>query len=163
MRAALLAMSVLVPLTMAAPEAAAQVAEDRAAKCVLPNIVRGAIQVALNANLGPLNGGRAGSNLAVDVIVIHSVNNENEGQPLNGGGFTGPIVCSFAGPLPIGVPYQIRNTTADTPVNNIDLLASEIQTQVQYRRRSDGKKEKQLCLTTKTNNDCFRIVPPGTP
>ena len=161
MRASLLALAVAAPLGLAASEAAAQTA-DRAARCVLPNALRAAIQIALNANLPPLNGGRLGSNLAVDVIVIHSVANRNEGQPLDAGGFTGPIVCSFAGPLPVGVPYQIRPTQANTAINNIDLLASEIQTQVQYRR-ADGKTEKQLCLTTQNKNECFRIVPPGTP
>jgi hypothetical protein len=158
MRAALLAISLLVPLTMTANKAAAQTA-NRAAGCVLPNIVRAAIQVALNVRLPALNGGTAGSNLSVDAIVIHSVTNDNEGQPLDGGGFTGPIVCTFSSPLPVGTPYNIASTGANTPINGIDLLASEIQTQVQYRRNSNNVIEKLMCLTTRNNNDCFRISP----
>ena len=161
MRAALLAVSLFVSFILAAHEAAAQTA-NRAASCVLPNLVRGAIQVALNARLPALNGGTAGSNLKVDAIVIHSVTNDNEGQPLDAGGFTGPIVCTFSGPLPIGTPYAIASTSANDPIPSLDLLASEIQTQVQYRRNSNDVIEKLMCLTTRNNNDCFRISPAGT-
>ena len=158
MRKGLLAILVAAPLIHGAGEAAAQTA-NRAASCVLPSIVRGAIQLALNARLPGLDGGTAGSALKVDAIVIHSVTNPNEGQPLEGGGFTGPIVCTFAGPLPIGTPYDIASTSASAPITGIDLLTSEIQTQLQYQRNSNGVIEKLMCLSTKSNNDCFRIFP----
>jgi hypothetical protein len=167
MRAALLATSLVVPLVLGSTEAGAQTA-NRAASCVLPNIVRGAIQVALNRNLPALNGGSAGSNLKVDAIVIHSVANPNEGQPLDSCPpgvaapcYTGPIVCTFSGPLPIGTPYVAATVAANDPITGIDLLGSEIQTQIQYRKNTltGGVIEKLLCLTTDNNNDCFKITP----
>ena len=106
MRAWLLGTFLITPLLIGSGEASA-VTPDRAGSCVLPNVVRGILQAALNNQLPELNGGSAGLNLKVDAIVIHSVVNPNEGQPLDVGGFTGPIVCTFAGPLPVGTPYAI--------------------------------------------------------
>ena len=162
MRAWLLGTSLIAPLLLGLGEARAQV-QDHAASCVLPNIMRGLIQAALNNSLPALNGGSAGLNLKVDAIVIHSVVNPNEGQPLDAGGFTGPIVCTFAGPLPVGTPYAIQAVSANAAITNIDLLGSEIQTQIQYERNSTGLIEKLMCLSTRSNNDCFRIYPAGTP
>ncbi len=110
MRAWLLGTSLIAPLLLGSGEASA-LTPDHAGSCVLPNVVRGIIQAALNNQLPELNGGSAGLNLKVDAIVIHSVVNPNEGQPLDVGGFTGPIVCTFAGPLPVGTPYAIQAVT----------------------------------------------------
>ena len=132
MRAWLLGTFLIAPLLIGSGEASA-VTANHAGSCVLPNVVRGIIQAALNNQLPELNGGSAGLNLKVDAIVIHSVTNPNEGQPLDAGGHTGPIVCTFAGPLPVGTPYSINSVPANEAINTIDLLGSEIQTQIQFR------------------------------
>lgn len=162
MRTTLLAMSLLIPLTFATGEAAAQSA-DRAAACSLRGGASAVIRAQLNNALAGLNGGTLGSNLRVDAIVIYSVTNPNMGQPLDGGGFTGPILCTFQdGLLPAQPPYSTQSTSASTPIENIDVLASEIQTTLQYRRTTNSVTELLMCLSTKSNDDCFRVFPTGS-
>jgi hypothetical protein len=159
MRATLLGMSLLVPLLLTAGEASAQTA-DRAASCSLGGGVAALIRLQLNNALAGLNGGTAGSNLKVDAIVVYSVTNPNSGQPLDGGGFTGPILCTFTdGLLPAQTKYSTQATSASAPIPDVDVLASEIQTSLQYRRNSNSVIEQLMCLSTKSNNDCFRIFP----
>ena len=159
MRPVFLATTLLLPLVLGAQDAAAQTA-DRAASCKLGGGVSAAIRLQLNAALAALNGGTAGSNLKVDAIVVYSVSNPNGGQPLDGGGFTGPILCTFTdGLLPAQTKYDIDSTNANDPISGIDILASEIETRVQYQRNSNSAIELLMCLSTKSNNDCFRLYP----
>ena len=140
---------------------------NQAAACVLRGGVAALIRLQLNAAIANLDGGSFGSNLKVDAIVIHSVSNPNNGQPLdppNAGKFTGPIVCTFQeGFVPPQVPYAIAPTTANTAIPDIDLLASDVQTSIQFERNSNSQIEKLLCLSTKQNNSCFRIYPASGP
>lgn len=163
MRAALLAMSLFTPLALTATEATAQSA-DRAASCTLSGGgLSSAIRIQLGRALPGLDTGGTGSpNLRVDAIVIYAVGNPNNGQPLGGGAYTGPIVCTFAdGLLPAQTKYSIASTSANDPISGIDVLASEIQTLVQYERNANANStiEQLMCLSTKSNNQCFRIFP----
>ena len=162
MRTKLLGMSLLIPLALATGEATAQTA-DRAAACSLGGGVSAAIRLQLNNALAGLNGGAFGSNLRVDAIVIYSVTNPNLGQPLDGGGYTGPILCTFAdGILPAQTKYSTQSADASDPIPNVDVLASEIQTTLQYRKTTNSVTELLMCLSTKNNDDCFRVFPTGS-
>ena len=164
MRAWLLGTSLLVPLLLGSGEARAlRFRTMRRAACC-PTLSEGIIQAALNNSLPELNGGSAGLNLKVDAIVIHSVVNPNEGQPLDAGGFTGPIVCTFAGPLPVGTPYSINSVPANDSDKRISTCSDRrFRPKSSFERKSTGLIEKLMCLSTRNNNDCFRIYPAGTP
>jgi hypothetical protein len=162
MRTTLLGMSLLLPLALAAGDAAAQSA-DRAASCTLGGGVSTLIRTQLNDVLPALNGGTGLANLKIDAIVIYSVTNPNMGQPLEAGGFTGPILCTFNDRLfPAPTKFSTQSASASTPIADIDVLASEIQSTLQYQRTSNSVTELLMCLSTKSNNDCFRVFPTGS-
>lgn len=160
MRPVLLATSLLLPLLIGAQEAAAQ-SVDRATSCKLGGGLSTLIRVQLAKVLpGLASGGTLAPNLRVDAIVVYAVDNPNNGQPLGDGAFTGPILCTFTdGLLPAQTKYDIDSTNANDPISGIDILASEIETRVQYRRNSNSAVELLMCLSTKSNNDCFRLFP----
>jgi hypothetical protein len=74
-------------------------------------------------------------------------------------------LCTFgAGLLPPAAPYSIAPTSANTPITAIDLLATQTDTFIQYKKTAAGKKtENLLCLNTDNNNDCFSIFRTGVP
>lgn len=145
---------------------AAKLPANQAARCTLGGGAAAAIKAALLVANMAQKWGLDAKSLSVDSIVIRSAANPNGGQPISGTNpkeYTGAIVCTFdAGLLPPAVPYAIQPTTASTPIENIDLLATQIETWIQYTRKSNGQKENLLCLSTRDNDNCFSIFKKGS-
>ena len=109
------------------------------------------------------------SSVAIDFIVVNSVPQDNDGQPLKTGGTTGPILCSFSGGIPVPpTPYRIATTTESTLIPggdaaSVDILSNQQQSVLQYRINGgtrNGQIEKRVCQTTDGNTDCFRLFKP---
>jgi hypothetical protein len=164
MRASLVGLATLASLALGSGEVHAQFAANQAGKCVLGTGALSALEQSLKNDAG-LTG-----KLSVDAIVIHSVANPNEGQPIGANNFTGPIVCTFKGPKS---NYVIADAPQDANTRipasgKIDILGTEITTAIQYRAPSaiqsppnGGTIKKLMCLTTDSSNNCFIIAPPG--
>ena len=144
---------------------AAPLQQNHALACTLGGGVALAIKVALAAVSKSQNLGLDVRSLSVDSIVIRSAENPNGGQRLAGtpATYSGAIVCTFgAGLLPPAAPYSIAPTTASTPIDAIDLLATQTDTFIQYKKTAAGRKaENLLCLNTDNNDDCFSIFRTG--
>ena len=140
---------------------------NRAGSCMLGGGVAAAIKVALAIANQTQNLGLDISKLSVDSIVIRSAENLNGGQRLKvpAGTTSGPIACTFnAGILPPSVPYTIAPTTAATEITGVNLLASQVEGWVQYKKTDRAKKiENLLCLTTLGSDECFSIFRTGVP
>ena len=102
-------------------------------------------------------------NPRVDFVVVYSLNNPNDGQPMpgGGGGFTGPALCSRLAttppPLPVVSVSPPVNQAAPIP-GTVDLLAVETAVITQYNTPSGSSNvEKLFCHSVGTSNDCFRI------
>ncbi len=162
MRRIMMAAAMLLAVGAHAGHAAALKA-DRAGSCVLTGGVAAAIKVALVFANGQQALGLDVKSLSVDSITIRSAANPNGGQRLaNKTDYTGPVVCVFdGGVLPPAAPYSIVSTPANKTISNVTLLASQVDTFLQYAL-ANGKKENLLCLTTKGNNDCFSIYLKGS-
>jgi len=127
--------------------------------CTLSATVRDTIKNALQAESA------AFGTVSVDFIVVHAVVTQNDGQPLNSGGNSGVILCTFPG-------TSAKVTTETTPIpnatdqpgsTNIDVLQVQQQAVQQYKI-NDGaranKIEKRVCQTTQSNTDCWRVFKP---
>jgi hypothetical protein len=164
MRHTLMGAAVLLALG-ATPGHAAPLKANEAGACTLGGGIALAIKAALViANASAQKLGLDAKSLSVDSIVIRSAANPNGGQPLAGTNpkaYTGAIVCTFdAGLLPPAVPYAIQPTTATTPITDINLLTSQVETWMQYATRTTPSKIKNLlCLSTRDNDNCFNIGP----
>jgi hypothetical protein len=111
----------------------------------------------------------------VSFIVVYSLSETNDGQPLAAGGSTGPIICRTD-----GVAIERTTEQEDLPnaadhgedAESVDLLDVEealaLRYQVNYGEGSST--EKRFCHSlsstdgatnqpTETNVDCFRIYP----
>ncbi|MGD9508456.1 MAG: hypothetical protein AB7I59_13795 [Geminicoccaceae bacterium] len=139
---------------------AAPLAADRAGSCVLPGGTAGGLKLALAFANSDQSLGLDIRNVVIDSIVIRSAALPNGGQPLTAGGHTGAIVCTF-NRLQISpqTPYAITPTTASAAINGVDLLASQIDTWIQYSSNPAGPTENLFCLSTGNNDDCFKVAP----
>jgi hypothetical protein len=114
------------------------------------------------------------SQVKVGFVVVYTLANDNDGQPLGGSTFTGPVVCKNPSEVGItaldntGAPLKettdIPTQTDPGPVKatSIDILAAEEAFALQYTLNNGsnaGKIEKRACYTTKGNVECFRIFP----
>lgn len=146
---------------------AAPLQANKAGSCVLIGATAALLKAALvvaNAKQGlGLKGPTA---LSIDSIVIRSAANTNGGQPLTAGGTTGPIVCTFdRSQISPQVPYAIEpvNPTPANPLpaapGTMNLVTSQIDTWLQYKRNPTGKTENLICLSAGDNSNCFRISP----
>lgn len=143
---------------------AAPVQQNHAGACTLGGGVALAIKVALAIANTAQNLGLDASSLSVDSIVIRSAENPNGGQRRAGSPatYTGAMVCTFgAGLFPPAAQYSISPTFATTPITGIDLLATQTDTFIQYKKPNPKKTENLLCLNTDNNNDCFSIFRTG--
>jgi hypothetical protein len=115
------------------------------------NIIAGSNGKITNAN-----------NIDVAFIVVYSVDNDNDGQPVSGG-FTGPIICINKSKVGIGETLQTDEIPADgTEADTVDTLDAEdvfILRYVLNGGTNDGVKEKVICHTVNDQTDCFRISP----
>jgi hypothetical protein len=139
---------------------AAPLTANRAGSCVLPGGTAGVLKLALAVANAQQSLGLDIGDVAIDSIVIRSAALPNGGQPLSAGGHTGAIVCTF-NRLQISpqTPYAIAPTTASTSINDIDLMATQIDSWIQYSRNPSGPTENLICLSTRNNDDCFKITP----
>jgi hypothetical protein len=176
-RWAVAGLTLAVAASVAAPPASAQPVPpplpnpaDHAFGCQLGLVTKTTIQAAIKLLHPQLK------DVSVDFIVAHSVPNENDGQPLkaNPTRFTGPIVCSFSGGVPVPPPpFKIARTTENTVIpdelpNNggatkVDVLSTQQQWVLQYRFKDGDKQgqiEKRICQTVDGNTDCFRLFKP---
>lgn len=97
----------------------------------------------------------------VSFVVVYTLANPNDGQPLKGGAgtFTGPVLCAAPSLPGIGVGVEKIDEQAD--IANIDIRAAEEALILQYKPAgaADGRTEKRFCHTAANNTDCFRIFP----
>lgn len=98
----------------------------------------------------------------VAFVIVYSVNNDNDGQPLQVGGTrgaTGPVLC-LNDDL-----FDIQGTSQTAPIppggtaNFLDLEQVFI---VRYQLPT-GVIEKVLCHTVNENTDCVRVFPGSAP
>ena len=163
MRQLVLGTALLLAVSAGSASAAA-VPQNHAGACTLGGGVALAIKLALAAANSTQGLGLNPGALSIDSIVIRSAENPNGGQLRAGSPatYTGAIVCTFnAGLLPPAAPYSIAPTSANTPITGADLLATQTDTFIQYKKPSPKKTENLLCLNTDNNNDCFSIFRTG--
>jgi hypothetical protein len=114
------------------------------------------------------------STAEVSFVVVYTLDNDNDGQPLSGSGsnFTGPVICTnpqavnitaFAKDRsPLKEITDIPTQTDPGNATSADILESEEALILQYRLNNGGNAgdiEKRVCHTTEGNVDCFRIFP----
>lgn len=91
----------------------------------------------------------------VAFVVVYSLNNDNDGQPVSvagRSGFTGPIICRND-----GVAGSIAGTTQTDNVGPVTILDAE--EAFVLRVQSGSSTAKRVCHTVNNNTDCFRISP----
>ena len=91
----------------------------------------------------------------VAFVVVYSLNNDNDGQPVavqGQSGFTGPIICRNN-----EVAGSIADTSQTTDVGNVSILDAE--EAFVLRVQSGSSIAKRVCHTVNNNTDCFRISP----
>jgi hypothetical protein len=121
-----------------------------------------------------LGSGIKADSATVSFVVVYTLANDNDGQPLQSGpsNFTGPVICrndSEVGKVGItafDTSHNLITQTTDIPtqthsgVSNIDILEFEQASILQYRLNGGTNAiEKRVCLTTDANVACFRIFP----
>lgn len=107
---------------------------------------------ALEESLAPI----VGSEIAF--VVVYSLNNDNDGQPVTGG-FTGPVICR--NPEVVGPPVPTNQTENIGAANDtVTILDAEEAFLLQYRfDDAPTDIEKRVCHTVNANTDCFLIQP----
>ena len=100
--------------------------------------------------------GIAGDDIEIAFVVVYSLNNDNNGQPLAGAA-TGPVLC--ADPTVTGTPAE---TTADAqipPEGTVDIRDSSEAFLLRYEASGTTEAETRFCHTTNANVDCFQLGP----
>jgi hypothetical protein len=88
----------------------------------------------------------------VAFVVVYSLNHDNDGQPLQTGGSTGPVICRND-----AVAGTIADTSQTTDVGNVTILDAE--EAFLLRVQSGSSNAKRVCHTVNNNTDCFQISP----
>jgi hypothetical protein len=109
----------------------------------------------------------------VSFVVVYTLANDNNGQDLGNGTFTGPVICTNRAEVDITAHDKNGNPlkeTTDIPTQtdpggatSVDILEAEEAFLLQYLLNTGdnaGDTEKRVCHTTDANVDCFRIFPP---
>ena len=91
---------------------------------------------------------RPDASIEVAFVVVYSLNNVNDGQPVGSAGFTGPIICAAPS-------FSVQPTTQTPDIPSADLLDAEDAFILRYR--SDGNTQKRICHTVGSSTDCFRV------
>jgi hypothetical protein len=139
--AAALAAALLIGVSGAA---LAQTADRVWADCQLsPETV-----TSLLGDVGGIASNNAGSQ-EVAFVVIYSISNENNGQPVETRDFTGPVICR--NPAVVG----ITATQQTDPIGTVDILDAASAFLLRYR--DGGTLRNRVCHTVDSNTDCFRI------
>lgn len=93
----------------------------------------------------------------IDYVVVYSNALQNHGQPLPGGGTTGPVLCADAGSV------SVSETSSDTPIPSspsapgIDIIETDQSLQVQYAE--DEETKTLLCASYGDLDRCKGIAP----
>ena len=107
------------------------------------------------------NGGIPASNSAgsrqVAFVVIYSISNDNNGQPVGTRDVTGPVVCTNRDVVDI-VTTQQTNAIPETGAGTVDVLDAESAFLLRYRVNNSGLFEKRICHTVDSDADCFRLT-----
>lgn len=98
----------------------------------------------------PIND-RDDANIEVAFVVVYSLNNVHDGQPVGSSGFTGPIICTAPG-------FSIDSTSQTAEIENANILDAEDAFILRYDQ--DGIK-KRICHTVASNTDCFTVESTG--
>jgi hypothetical protein len=91
----------------------------------------------------------------VAFVVVYSLNNDNDGQPVtvaSQSGFTGPVICRND-----AVAGSIAGTSQTDNVGAVTILDAE--EAFVLRVQSGSSIAKRVCHTVNNNTDCFRISP----
>lgn len=110
---------------------------------------------AVDALSADIAGGQGIGTPEVAFVVVYSLNNDNDGQPVTvqgQGGFTGPVICRNE-----GVAGSIAGTTQTDDVGPVTILDAEEAFVLRYQ--SDSSIAKRVCHTVNNNTDCFRLSP----
>jgi hypothetical protein len=113
----------------------------------------------------------------ISFVVVYTLSNDNNGQPLGEAGFTGPVICvnpAEAGITAFEAGEGPRLTeTSDIPTETdpggaatVDILEAEESFIVKYQLNggaNGGDIEKRVCHTVDGNVDCFIIFPAEGP
>lgn len=134
--------------------------QDRVFKDCTFNL--GLLQAALTISGGDKNA-LVSNNIEASYILIYVRPNPSDGQALDAGGFTGPVLCAN------GATDSIEQTTETTPLpvqpdaTSVDVLGGEQAFHLRYEVNggaSDGQTEKRVCHTTDAGVvDCFLVQP----
>jgi hypothetical protein len=96
-------------------------------------------------------------------ILIYVRANPNDGQPLDAGGFTGPVLCINSDTETIDQTTEttpIPNSTNHPGVTSVDIRGAETAFHLQYELNpTPGDIEKRVCHSVAGNTDCYFIQP----
>jgi hypothetical protein len=121
----------------------AQTADRVWAGCVLS---AGTI-TGLLGDVGGIASNNAGSK-EVAFVVVYSISNENNGQPVGTRDFTGPVICRNDSLV------SIADTQQTASVGTVDVLDAASAFLLRYQ---DDMLRTRLCHTVDSNTDCFTI------
>ena len=100
--------------------------------------------------------GIAGDDVEIAFVVVYSLNNDNNGQPLDGLA-TGPVLCADAAVT--GIPAETAADDPIPPVGTVDIRDSSEAFLLRYEESDTTEAETRFCHTTNANVDCFLLGP----
>lgn len=123
---------------------------NRLGLCTLDSTTVGA----LAGDVGDAVTGVNSSAVEVAFVVVYSISNDNNGQPV-AGGTTGPVLCTNPN---APIPFE---TSADTDIPGIDILDSAEAFLLRFEGSGGTTEpETRFCHTTNANVDCYLLGPP---
>lgn len=111
--------------------------------------------------------GLAGDTVVGHYIVIYRMDTLNNGQVLDGGGATGPIVC-VANTKAVSASAEsvpVPNSADQPDAVSVDIRATQGASILQYEVNEglrNGHVENRLCHSTDTGIDCVLVQEPGS-
>lgn len=91
-------------------------------------------------------------------VVVYSLNNDNDGQPVTGG-VTGPVICRNNAVVSAPVPTTQTNDIGSAS-DTVTVLDGEEAFLLRYQFDDPPQDiEKRVCHTVDSETDCFLIVP----
>jgi hypothetical protein len=96
----------------------------------------------------------------VAFVVVYSISNDNNGQPIGTRDLTGPVICTNRNVVDIVTTEQTRSIP-ETGGGTVDILNAASAFSLRYRVNNSGLFENRLCHTVDSNADCFRISRTG--
>lgn len=100
------------------------------------------------------------ADVEVAFVVVYSLNDDNNGQPL-AVGTTGPILCTnpaVAGSFPPSPTFADDPIPPD-PEDTVDIFDSAEAFLLRYEESGSGEPETRFCHTTNANVDCYLLGP----